>query len=455
MNCVFKTVYFTMNPCVSSTRTLISKWIKSHHCKSILCASNIETNAIIFCQIHCGWKVNNYYRFVPKIRDAENKSKALSHTYLKQLLQNCKSVKEQIETFDSYVKLTDEDISHRNSVCHDIEKIFKSHFPNCSVHLTGSSVSGLGLKGCDVDLSFQPSADENNEINPIKDLSSDSVKDIKLGKVPVCNFSSLLPRRQLHLLKNALMNSGAIKESAVVPGHCPILNFTYQNLSCDVSVDNKSALGGTNLMLLCRLLDDRFAPLYRFISYWAKHYHLCGGPMKLKSYAIFLLIVYFLQTRDPPILPTVQYMFDKTDFINNQDNWSYDVSKYLDRFGSSQNPQTIDELLQEFFFFYTKFDFLNVICPLTSQIENARDFISKNDSDENKFQVAEISIQDPFNRDWNVTSGVSHKYSRHFKQDLSLMCKAYNTEKYWKPSFENWGLLCLFEVLNERKSNKK
>ncbi|KAF8774020.1 Speckle targeted PIP5K1A-regulated poly(A) like protein [Argiope bruennichi] len=382
-----------MNPCVSSTRTLISKWIKSHHCKSILCASNIETNAIIFCQIHCGGKVNNYYRFVPKIRDAENKSKALSHTYLKQLLQNCKSVKEQIETFDSYVKLTDEDISQRNS----------------------------------------PSADEINEISPIKDLSSDSVKDIKLGKVPVCNFSSLLPRRQLHLLKNALMNSGAIKESAVVPGHCPILNFTYQNLSCDVSVDNKSALGGTNLMLLCRLLDDRFAPLYRFISYWAKHYHLCGGPMKLKSYAIFLLIVYFLQTRDPPILPTVQYMFDKTDFINNQDNWG----------------------IWEFFFFYTKFDFLNVICPLRSQIENARDFISKNDSDENKFQVAEISIQDPFNCDWNVTSGVSHKYSRHFKQDLSLMCKVYNTERYWKPSFENWGLLCLFEVLNERKSNKK
>ncbi|CAL1274711.1 unnamed protein product, partial [Larinioides sclopetarius] len=414
------------------------------------------SNTCNSCQIHCSGKINSYYRFIPKVKDTENKPKVLSHTYLKQLLQNCKSMKEQIEVFDSYVKLTDKDISLRNSICEDIEKIFEPYFPDCLVNLTGSSVSRLGLKGCDVDLSFLPSTDESNEVNPIKDLSSDAVKDIKLGKVPkVCNFSSLLPRRQLHLLKNAVMASGVIKESAIVPGHCPILNFTYRSLSCDVAIDNKSALGGTNLMLLCRLLDDRVAPLYRFISYWAKYFHLCGGPMKLKSYAIFLLVVYFLQTRSPPVLPTVQFMFDETDFISNQNNWLYDVSKYIDRFASSQNSQSIDTLLKEFFFFYTKFDFSNVICPLTNQIENARDFISKNHSEENKFQVAEISIQDPLNFDWNVTCGCSPKYSRYFKQDLSLMCKAYNTEEYWHPGVENWGLLSLFEVLNTKKSNKK
>lgn len=71
-----------------------------------------------------------------------------------------------------------------------------------------------------------------------------------------------------------------------------------------------SGLQGTNFMRLCERLDDRVAPLFCCITYWAKHCKLCGGPMKFKSYGLFLLLVFFLQTKH--VLPTVELMLEKT-----------------------------------------------------------------------------------------------------------------------------------------------
>lgn len=63
-------------------------------------------------------------------------------------------MEEQIKVFCSLVKLPDENINQRYAVCKDLEKSLNPYFPSCSVHLVGSSVNGLGLKGCDVDLSI-------------------------------------------------------------------------------------------------------------------------------------------------------------------------------------------------------------------------------------------------------------------------------------------------------------
>lgn len=71
-------------------------------------------------------------------------------------------------------------------------------------------------------------------------------------------------------------------------------------------------MNGTNLMLLCGKLDERVVPLTQIIIYWAKRSKLVGGHTKFKTYAIFLMVVYFLQTRTPPVLPSVQTIFKQT-----------------------------------------------------------------------------------------------------------------------------------------------
>ena len=56
--------------------------------------------------------------------------------------------------FYSFIRLPDENIKQRYAICKDLEKCLQPYFPSCSVHLIGSSVNGLGFKGCDVDLSL-------------------------------------------------------------------------------------------------------------------------------------------------------------------------------------------------------------------------------------------------------------------------------------------------------------
>lgn len=65
-------------------------------------------------------------------------------------------------------------------------------------------------------------------------------------------------------------------------------------------------------MILCGRLDERIVPLTQIINYWAKHLKIVGGLDKFKTYAIFLMVVYFLQSRNPPILPSIEMMFEKT-----------------------------------------------------------------------------------------------------------------------------------------------
>lgn len=70
-------------------------------------------------------------------------------------------------------------------------------------------------------------------------------------------------------------------------------------------------------MLLCGKLDERVVPLMQIIIYWAKNSRLVGGHSKFKSYAIFLMVIYFLQTRTPSVLPSVEVMLKKT----GKKNW--------------------------------------------------------------------------------------------------------------------------------------
>ncbi|CAL1274716.1 unnamed protein product [Larinioides sclopetarius] len=405
----------------------------------------------IVCQLHYGViKKDVFRKFVRKVRFSEN---ALSHTHLKQLLQKCKSVTEQLEVFNSYSQLTDEDISTRESLCKEVENVFQPHFPDCSVDLIGSSVSRLGLKNSDVDLSFQLFSDETKKDDSSVDTSANYSKDSEVENSSIGEFSKLTPKEKLCHLKIILMDAG-FGQSKVIPGVCPILYFSHRNLACDLSIENKSALYSTNLMLLCNMLEQRVAPLYRFLIYWFKYYKLSGGIGKFKSYAVFLLVVYFLQTRNPPVLPAVEDMFQKTDFINNKNSMTY-VCEYLNKFEKSKNSESLEELLKEFFIFYAKYNYSNAICPLGAESVNTTELTTKSLSSGNIFLANSISIQDPLDINWNVTNGVNHKFCSLFQRMMILISKCYNNDKYWRPTIGNWGLLHLLEDFNELRISRK
>ncbi|XP_035228992.1 speckle targeted PIP5K1A-regulated poly(A) polymerase-like isoform X2 [Stegodyphus dumicola] len=397
----------------------------------------------VSCHFHYSVGRNRqFHKFVRKPKSSES---PISHEVLKTLLQECKSVADQIEVFQSYVKLDHEDKALRYSVCHELENILRPYFPRCSIHLVGSSVNGFGVKGCDIDLSLQFSNLENEE-NEIAEDTHCGVfaEDLELDEISAPKIQPLSPKQQLFAIRKILESSDFEGPFSVIPGICPILHFTYRKLSCDLSLDNKSALYGTNLMRFCEKLDSRVAPLFQIISYWAKGSHLIGGPLKFKTYAFFLLLVYFLQTRTPPVLPPVDIILDKTDFQKHLGNWSYDISKYVNSFSPSENMQTAEELLREFFFFYSNFDLSWVICPRSSDVMNIC-FFKPKDGEDSGFELNTVCIQDPIDLHWNVTKGVSYKYCKKFGKSLLSVCEIYQHTKNIFLSPQNWGLISIFD----------
>lgn len=68
------------------------------------------------------------------------------------------------------------------------------------------------------------------------------------------------------------------------------------------------AFANTKLLYLFGKMDGRVKPLMMTIRYWAKHVELIGKGLMFNTYTISLLVIHFLQTRNPPILPSAEYI---------------------------------------------------------------------------------------------------------------------------------------------------
>ncbi|KAJ3357562.1 hypothetical protein HDU83_006288 [Entophlyctis luteolus] len=103
----------------------------------------------------------------------------------------------------------------------------------------------------------------------------------------------------------------------------------FGNLSCDINVNNVLALRNTALMKAYVDLDARVRPFITVVKHWAKQRMLNdaakGGT--LSSYCWVIMAVNFLQTRTPPVLPSLQKI-------------------YLDQLASVRHPNSGDAVLE-------------------------------------------------------------------------------------------------------------
>ena len=135
------------------------------------------------------------------------------------------------------------------------------------------------------------------------------------------------------------------------------------------------------LYLLCRLgvanshllhcymsLDPRVPQLVFIVRAWAK----AKGLRQLSNYALTLMVLYFLQTRSPPVIPSLQQGFntwtkDQSDLNSTDDdgfdksgsvqleselvdNWDCSFFKVISRLSPSQNSKSLSEYCIILFF---------------------------------------------------------------------------------------------------------
>ena len=127
-------------------------------------------------------------------------------------------------------------------------------------------------------------------------------------------------------------------------------------LACDMNVNNVAALENTRMIRTYIQIDDRVRPLAMIIKHWTKQRLLndAGIGGTISSYTWICLIINFLQTRNPPILPALHNLpFREIDRITGQPSHSGfadDVDK-LRGFGDA-NKETVGHLLFHFFRLY-------------------------------------------------------------------------------------------------------
>ena len=124
-------------------------------------------------------------------------------------------------------------------------------------------------------------------------------------------------------------------------------------LACDMNVNNVAALENTRMIRTYIQIDDRVRPLAMIIKHWTKQRLVndAGIGGTISSYTWICLIINFLQTRQPPILPALHNLpcreIDSTTGQPSHSGFADDVNQ-LRGFGEA-NGETIGQLLFHFF----------------------------------------------------------------------------------------------------------
>ncbi|GIY19352.1 speckle targeted PIP5K1A-regulated poly(A) polymerase [Caerostris darwini] len=392
-----------------------------------------------------GWKdfVDKKEKFVVKDFACENGKDAVPHSVLISKLQNCSSISEQIETFNSVMRLTSNDIEKRINFCRHLEDVLRIYFPKLKICPFGSTVTELGLKGCDLDMCLQTNF-EDEEYVTLQEVPN--LSDVKEGLLTTETLARMTPLYMTRFIKKVFQeHCHDIKEIIQINGRCPILKFysDQYDLFCDFSCENKVSMKNTKLILFLGKLDERYLTITRIIRYWAKCCDIVGGFDKFSCYALSLLVLHFLQTRNPPILPPINEVSLKSEYVNLAEFENFKLLfEDIKKFPKSKNFKTVEELLREFFFYFLMYDFDSVMQLSTGSSIPLSSFVNLKYFDRKMFNT--VNIQDPFIMSYNVTVGAQFASCEKFQRSLIQACEAFQKYTFLIPNTEKFGLCSLF-----------
>ncbi|XP_046847249.1 uncharacterized protein LOC124440769 isoform X2 [Xenia sp. Carnegie-2017] len=395
---------------------------------------------------HKGWKSRNCYLN----QDVIERMKMLS------LLD------EQIQELATSISLNDDDLKLRNLVIMYLQEIFVEVFPTCKIVPFGSMVTGLGLKGADIDLCLQVDADILHSVIDQCDGAFDITEQ-------VLDFIVDVLRKFAAGFKNVIN---------VVSAKCPLVKFCHRDsgLSFDLSVNNRLALRNTNLIRSYLSLDGRIRTLAIVLKNWgaSKGVSGRGGGHRLSNYSLMIMLLHFLQRTRPPVIPVLQFTSSSSESTDEDEDGDvvningWDCSFYSNVSHTSENMESLGKLLNEWFLYFSEtFDYCNDVITIQRDIhQRISKAAVKNLRGKAKnsriFELSPLCVQDPFDLSHNLTQNISMetlelfcKFCREAKILLSCCFDAQpnNAERNLKKSD---GFIDLFLVPNneERKSDK-
>ncbi|EEH17733.2 hypothetical protein PABG_00296 [Paracoccidioides brasiliensis Pb03] len=266
---------------------------------------------------------------------------------------------------------SEESEQRRLKFVNKLEKLLNKQWPgnNIRVHVFGSS----GNKLC----------------------SSDSDVDI-------CITTTYKELEKVCMLADFLAKSGMERVVCVSHARVPIVKIWDPELllACDMNVNNTMALENTRMIRTYVDIDERVRPLAMILKYWTKRRILNDAALggTLSSYTWICLIISFLQTRNPPVLPSLQKRCSKQQKNAGDSESSFDDDlEKLVGFGRD-NKSSLGELLFQFFRYY------GYEVDYETKVMSVREgsLISKEGKGWHLLQNNRLCVEEPFNTSRNL-----------------------------------------------------
>lgn len=275
-------------------------------------------------------------------------------------------------------RIDKENLELRHQVTKDVKRLIKGS----KVFMFGSSANGFGECSADLDLA----------------IFFDDVSKSRVG------------RKIGFMIKGVLARSGLFEDVYFVHrAKVPVVTFRHikTNFVGDLSFSNYMALYNTVLLKRYSELDERVQPIVYAVKKLMKERKTLGTRSGfVSSYAYTLMVIYFLQQVQPPVLPSLQEVDDLPEKLIERNNVAFlnDLTTLQDSW-NRENCMSTGTLFVSFMDFYAyDFDYKNCsVCIKTTRKVKRSEFFEDG---------SRMMIVDPFERKRNLARMLD---SRTFK----------------------------------------
>uniref|UniRef100_A0A673MWZ2 RNA uridylyltransferase n=1 Tax=Sinocyclocheilus rhinocerous TaxID=307959 RepID=A0A673MWZ2_9TELE len=295
----------------------------------------------------------------------------------------------------------------REQILGSLERFIRKEYNGAQLCLFGSSKNGFGFRDSDLDICMTLEGHDTAEKLNCKEIIEGLAKVLKKHT----GLRNILP---------------------ITTAKVPIVKFEHRQsgLEGDISLYNTLAQHNTRMLATYAAIDPRVQYLGYTMKVFAKRCDIGDASRgSLSSYAYILMVLYFLQQRQPPVIPVLQEIFVGNTVPQRMvDGWNaffFDDLNELRRHLPElhQNKETVGELWLGLLRFYTEeFDFKECVISIR-QRKRLTTF-------EKQWTSKCIAIEDPFDLNHNLGAGVSRKMTNFIMKAFINGRKLFGTPFY-------------------------
>ncbi|XP_078285727.1 poly(A) RNA polymerase, mitochondrial isoform X1 [Rhinoraja longicauda] len=359
------------------------------------------------------------------------KQSVISLNELLQKISGAESIDEQLYTVLQEMQLTEENTRLRFLVCSLLKEIAAAYFPECSIRPFGSTVNNFGKMGCDLDMFLDlDGISGRNKTKPDGAFSVEyQTKRVASERVATQSILSVIGECIDQFAP------GCTGMQKILNARCPLVRFSHQpsGFQCDLTANNRIAMRSTELLYIYSTIDPRVRALVFGIRCWARVQGITSSipGAWITNFSLTMMVLFLLQRRNPPIIPTLDQLKDQAEndvHIIESHDCTF-VSDY--KMKPSQNTETLEDLLQDFFEFYGSFAF------------NKMSINIRKGKEQNKPEASPLHIQNPFEQALNVSKNVNQTQLDRFVSAARESAWILQQEGLKHPKPNPWGFSTL------------